>query len=165
MKCRVINQRQADKLRGEKIRELSPVAITAMLTVCEEKLHFGPEKLCKAAREICYSYDSIAKDYISFDELKESLEESDGVTIPYDFDHFFKYDTKEDVTAAAVYAQKAFACAVLCTELCDKFRFGAKKAQQAADQVCRVFDELHQNRAYYTQKVQKFYNEYRFDIS
>ena len=111
MKCRIRTQRQLDRIRRQSIYNLSPVSIVAMLTLCIDKLHFGVEKVRKAATEINYSFDSINKDYVAFKDLKEDLFEQ-GVDIPFDFDHYSPCYTVEDAEKNALYAEEAFACAV-----------------------------------------------------
>lgn len=165
MKCRVRSQKQLDKLRSDAVHRYSPISITAMLTVCESKLHFGNEKIRKAAKEISNSYDSISKHYISFEDLKECLHDYDGVQVPFDFEHKQSYDTIDDAEALAAYAQKAFACAVLCTVLCDKFGFRTVKAQQAVNQVCDTFDHLKDNRRALNEQKTYFLKKYGVLIS
>lgn len=145
MKCRVRTQRQLDRVRSQSVKELSPVSIVAMLTVCIDKLHFGREKVRKAASEIDYSFDSITKDYVAFKDLKEDLLEQ-GVDIPFDFDHFQPCFTIDDAEKNTFYVEKAFACAVFCTVLMDKFLFGSVKTQQAVKQLCVLCDELKNDR-------------------
>lgn len=160
MKCRVMNERKLAKKLEEADKSLSAVSIASMLMVCEVKHRFGYDKMRKAAQQISYSFDSINCDYIDFDGLKEALEENDGVILPFDLKTYQACHTADDAQRIAEYTQKAFACAVLCTMLCDKFGFKQKKAQLAIKQFCSLFDELKRNRAfmkeYETHLLQKY---------
>lgn len=164
MKCRVLSQHKTDLYRKRKVNEMSKVTVAAMLGVCELKLHFGEEKMKKAAKEIERGYESLTEKYVTFEDLKECLAETDGVVIPFSFDPQ-KSETLDDQIRIAEYTQKAFACAVLCTVLCDKFLFGQKKAQQAVKQLCDMFDEFYKSKNTLSQYLKELYIKYYIQVS
>lgn len=164
MKVRVPNQHRLDKIRQEICNDLSVVSVASMLMVCDKKLHFGYEKMRKAAKAICYLFDSINGGYVDFYDLQECLQEADGVTIPFDMKTKQQCNTIDDAQRIAEYTQKAFSCAVLCTVLCDKFWIQSTKANQSVKQVCAIFDELKNDATAVTEYETRLRNDFEIAI-
>lgn len=163
MKCRVpTNQHQLDKARCEAVHELSPVTILAILLVCETKLHFGFEKMRKAADRVNNRYDDLSQKYITFDDLKECLQD-EGIEIPFSMD-YQPCNTLDDARRIAEYTQKAFATAVFSSVLVDKFLFGSVKSQQAVKWVCDAFDQLKDDRKAYRALQERYINDYQIQV-
>lgn len=164
MKCRVANKKQLDKVRRETVYALSPVAILSILWVCESRFHFGYDKMQKAADKISARYDDISQGYVSFEDLKECLKDVDGVDIPFDM-KCQPYNTIDDARRIAEYTQKAFATAVFCSVLCDKFDFHSVKATQAIKQFCTVFDELKYNDDAIRKLQERYFTDYQIRVT
>lgn len=163
MKCRVPTQRQLYKARQEAVYELSPVVILSILYVCENKLHFGFEKMRKVADRVNNRYDDITQKYVSFEDLKECLKD-DGIEIPFSLDAQ-PCHTLDDARRIAEYTQKAFATVVFSSVLVDKFLFGSVKSQQAVKWLCDTFDRLKDDPKTYRALRDRYYNEYQIQVS
>ena len=162
MRCRVPTQRQLDKARQEAVYELSPVVILSILYVCENKLHFGFEKMRKVADRVNNRYDDITQKYVSFEDLKDCLKD-DGIEIPFSLD-YQPCHTLDNARRIAEYTQKAFATAVFSSVLVDKFLFGAVKSQQAVKWLCDTFDKLKENRREISELQERYLNDYGIQV-
>ena len=165
MKCRVASEKQVQKYLRNYVYSLSPVSIISIMYVCENKLHFGFEKMRKVADRVNNRYDDISKGYLKFDELKECLSEDDGIEIAYDLNFRRPAHTYDEARKNAEYTQKAFATAVFASVLCDKFLFHQTKVYQSIKWLETTFDRLKDRPSELKELLRKYEDQYKVKIT
>ena len=164
MKCRIATRRQLDKEREKTVHETSAVSVASMLMVCEKRLHFGRDKMRWATRFISDQFDLVNQDYMKYEDFVEGLKDFIDVDIPFDLQTAQRCVTLDDAQNIAYYTQKAFATAILCTVLCEKFGFGRVKTQQAVKQFCTIFDEMKRNKKALTEYERHLHDVYQIGL-
>lgn len=164
MKCRIASSRKLEKERAKTVNKSSPVAVASMLMVCEKRLRFGYLKMRWAVRYISDQFDLVNQGYMNYEDYVESLRDYYGVNVDYDLKTPKTCNTLDDAQRIATYTQKAFATAILCTVLCEKFGFGRVKTQQAVKQFCTIFDEMKQDKNALTEYEKHLHDVYQIGL-
>ena len=84
MKCLA---NSTEKVRKQAIEDASYALMVSVASVLTDKLHFGKKKTEQTLNQIMDRFDSIARDYVTVEELSQTLIDEYGIHISIDRRH------------------------------------------------------------------------------